>query len=182
MKTASHFDALLAEEIWPGLRSHLEKTGYLFSPVGVPEIKSEASRGPVRSLQWMLFDETGKTICKMTIECQHDVWAICNEFYLELPADTDIGIIKEILGNSRFSGCPPVLLIDKTKAMEFYQVTFRNGAGEGWGVHDKKHIIETAKHLTDAHIRMYEATFDGITTQEDLADFLTVAYEIYEAH
>src|SRR3989339_1092010 len=94
-------DRFLLKELWPPLHEHLGKTGYRYSPKNVPEIKTDISRVLVRNLLWMLFEESGRAISRMVLECQKDGWMLRRKFFLGLPAETDIGILQELLANSR---------------------------------------------------------------------------------
>ena len=176
------FDTFLLKEFWPALHNHLEKTAYPYSPKDVPKIETTVSCVLVRTLWWMLFDGSGKAICRMVLECQRDGWMLRQEFFLGLPLDTDTGLLHELLGNTRLAGNPPTMSIDKREVVDYYQITFHNGTGAGWGMYNKQHIIDMALRATDIQIRMFEASIDGISKQEEVSNFLTIAYEMYESH
>lgn len=175
-----HLDSII-NKIWPSLKSHLEKTGYAFSPNSDPLIETKLSNVLVRSMMIMLFDAQS-AFCRINLDCSPDHWMIRSEFFLTLPASADLKFICEILGNSRLSGNPPSLVISKNKPAAYYQITFDTGRGEGWGMHDTSYLIGKLKRSVDVNISMFEIMLDGEVNENIVAEFLTAAYEIYEAY
>ena len=176
----NHLDSII-NKIWPSLKSHLEKTGYTFSPNSDPLIETKLSNVLVRSMMIMLFDAQS-AFCRINLDCSPDHWMIRNKFFLTLPASADLKFICEILGNSRLSGNPPSLVISKNKPAAYYQITFDTGRGEGWGMHDTSYLIGKLKRSVDVNISMFEIMLDGEVNENIVAEFLTAAYEIYEAY
>ena len=176
----NHLDTII-NTIWPSLKSHLEKTGYAFSPNSDPLIETKLSNVLVRSMMIMLFDAQS-AFCRINLDCSPDHWMIRNEFFLTLPASADIKFICEILGNSRLSGNPPSLVISKNNPAAYYQVTFDSGRGEDWGMHETLYLIDKLRRAVDVNISMFEIMLDGEVNENIVAEFLTAAYEIYEAY
>jgi hypothetical protein len=167
-------------EIWPQIKSHLDTTGLIFEPEELLSLETEFSSVMVRSLTFMLF-EAQSVFCRTKIECMHDHWMIYNEFFLSLSEKTDIKIVQEILGNSRFSGNPPTLMIYKNDKANYFQITFNSGLGEGWGIHDNLYLLDKIKRSIDTHVRMQKLMLDGISDVESAEEFLSTTYELYES-
>ena len=102
-----------------------------------------------------------------------------SEFFLSLPLDTDSRVVFEILGNSRFSGNPPTLSIDKRYGV--YEITIQSGNGAGWGMYGENHIDDKIRESIDTNIDMYEFVMDEDLTADNLGEFLTIVYKVYEA-
>ena len=166
--------------MWPQIKTHLDTTKLTYEPEDIPKIETEFSNVLVRSLTFMLFD-IQNAICRTKIECLHDHWMMQNEFFLTLPEGTDIKIVQEIIGNTRFSGNPPTLMIYKSDPVSYFQITFDSGAGEGWGMHDDQYLIDKVMSAIDIHVRMYEAMLDGMPDIGTAEEFLSIAYELYES-
>ncbi|MCC6544692.1 MAG: hypothetical protein IT392_09350 [Nitrospirae bacterium] len=64
---------------------------------------------------------------------------------------------------------------------DFYQITLYSGHGAGWG-YGEEYVDEEIKKVIDANIRMYDFAIESIITPQDLGEFLTIAYEAYEAY
>lgn len=175
-------DAFLSGELWPALHAHLEQSGYPYTPVDSLKIETKLSYRLQRKAWWMLFNPLSLPICRMTLECGAESWMLRREFFLGLPLDTSFSLVNAILGNSRFAGNPPCMRVDKSDAGDFYRIVFENGTGAGWGLHDRAYVINEAKRATDVHIAMYEVARKDMLTEEGVADFLSIAYEMYESH
>jgi len=171
----------IALEIWPELQAHLEKTGYTYSPDSAPLIETKLSHLLIRSMMVMLFD-VQSAFCRVKLDCSLEHWIIHNEFFLSLPVDTDFRHIREILGNSRLSGNPPSLMIYKNNPSAYYQITFKSGRGESWAIHETSYLVDKLKRSIDVNIELFKITIDGEVNDEIVAEFLTTAYEIYEAY
>jgi len=168
-------------EIWPDLKAHLEKSDYTYSPVSDPLIETKLSHVLVRSMVVMLFD-VQSAICRIKLDCSMENWMIGNEFFLSLPANVDFRYIHELLGNSRLSGNPPSLMVYKNNPAAYYQITFESGRGESWTVHNNLYLLDKLKRSIDVNIELFETMADGEVNEEIVAEFLTKAYEIYEAY
>jgi len=178
-KTQKYLDNLLIKEFWPSILSNLESSGFNYYPQDTPEPEFELQHVLTRSLTFMLLN--GKTaFFRGKINCSMEHWTIESEHFLLLLKETDPRVIFEILGNSRFVGCPPELSIDKAGS-DFYQITFHAGNGESWGMHDEQYIIGKIKKVIAVNIAMHEYSIDGVIPADDLGEFLTTAYEVYEA-
>ena len=179
-KTTEYLDDLLLKEFWPSILDNLEGSGFNYFPVDTPAPEFELKHVLTRSLTFMLLN--GNTaFFRGKLNCSMEFWTIESEHFLLLLKETDPQVIFEILGNSRLIGCPPELSIDKSGS-DFYQITFHAGKGESWGMHDKQYIMERIKKVVDVNIAMHEHSIDGVISADDLGEFLTTAYEVYEAY
>lgn len=104
------------------------------------------------------------------------------EFFLSLSKKADPQVVFEILGNSRLRGNPPTLVVDKSNAADFYQITFRGGLGASWGPRDEEDLKEHLSSVIEVNIHLYESSLDGILTREDLGNLLSMVYQSYEAY
>jgi len=127
----------------------------------------------------MLFD-MGMAFFRGQLHCSPDSWMLESEFFLGLHEENDHHVIFEILGNTRFLGNPPELIIDKSSEA-YFQITFKAGFGKSWEYNSEKEILHNVDELIEVHTQLYEYTLDGIITGEDIGDFLTTALRIYES-
>ena len=177
-KIRKYLDDLLLKRFWPVIRENLDDSMYTYSPQDNPETEFRLSHILSRSLVFMLFDGD-RVFFKGKLTCSIDDWMLGNEFYLSLPLDTDPRVVFEILGNSRFSGNPPTLSIDKHYGA--YEITLQSGNGAGWGLYGENHIDDKIRESINTNIDMYEFIRDEYLTAGNLGGFLTMAYKIYEA-
>ena len=98
-----------------------------------------------------------------------------------MPSSVDFGLVREIIGNSRFAGNPPSLTMDKRAPANYYQILFETGRGEDWSQQSPAIITAKIKQCIDTTIAMNELTLDGEWNEEIVAEFLTTAYPVYEA-
>lgn len=172
-----YLDRLLLEKFWPVISSCLEESGYDYSPK--PETDLELSCELERSLSFTLFDGR-RAFFGGKLQVSIESWMLESEFFLPLSKDTDIQLVFQILSNSRFAGYPPTLIIDKERADNFYQVDFHSGNGASWGLRSEDYIKEKIRKTINVNKDMYEFSIDGITA-ETIGEFLSLAYEVYEA-
>jgi hypothetical protein len=104
-----------------------------------------------------------------------------SEFFLGLAKDNEPKVIFEILGNSRLAGNPPSLLIYKG-VPEYFQITFRSGEGASWLGHDDEEVKTKLKQVIEVNTQLYELSKSGYLTENEFAEFMTLAYTIYEAY
>lgn len=175
----SDLDDLLLKRFWPVILDNLKSAGYPYRPEGHPETGFELSYRYQRSLAFMLFDE-GKAFFRGQLSCSKESWMICSEFSLNLPKETELEVLRELLGNTRFAGNPPTLMVDKRRAEDFYQITFSSGNGADWGLRDEGCVDERIKQVIEVNVKMYEDTLDGQILAHEVGDFLTLAYDVYE--
>jgi len=67
------------------------------------------------------------------------------------------------------------------KGTDYYQITLHASRGAGWG-YGEEYVDEQIKKIIDVNIRMYDFAMDSIIAPQDLGEFLTIAYEAYEAY
>ncbi len=177
-KTRKYLDDLLLKRFWPVIRENLDNSMYNYSPHDNPETEFRLSHKLSRTLVFMLFDGD-RIISRGKLTCSVDDWMLGSEFFLSLPLDNDPNVVFEMLGNSRFSGNPPTLSIDKRYGV--YEITLQAGNGAGWGMYGENHIDDKIREAIDTNIDMYELIRDEYLTAENLGEFLTMAYKVYEA-
>ncbi|MBI4698406.1 MAG: hypothetical protein HY758_05705 [Nitrospirae bacterium] len=173
-----YLDDLLLKRFWPVIRENIEGSMHNYYPHKKPVIESEVHRSLSRSLMFMLFDGD-RAFFRGKLTCSVDHWMLSNEFFLSLPQETDPQVVFELIGNSRFSGNPPTLSIDKR--LDFYQITLEAGNGAGWGLYEEKYIHGKIAEAIDTNIDMYEFFNEETLSAENLGEFLTIAYKVYEA-
>ncbi len=175
-----NLDGLLLEKFWPVILDCLVDTGYVYSPEENPETDFELSRLLERSLSFMLF-ENRVLFFRGKIAVSAEAWMLESEFYLGLPKEVQPGVVFEILGNSRFIGMPPVLSIYK-KDFDFYQIKFQHGSGASWGLYGGEYAEDRIRDVIDINVKMHEFSKDGVISPQNLGEFLSLAYEVYEAY
>lgn len=175
-----YLDGLLLNGFWPGILECLVNTGYVYSPEENPETNFELGPALERSLSFMLFDDRG-LFFRGKIITSKEFWMLESEFFLGLSQETLPEVVFEILGNSRFIGMPPELTISKA-SREFYQIKFHNGSGASWGLHGRKYAEERIRAVVDINVKMHEFPDDGVILPQDLGEFLSLVYGVYEAY
>ncbi len=175
-----NLDGLLLEKFWPVILDCLVNTGYVYSPEENPETRFELSSSLERSLSFMLFENSG-LFFRGKIAVSAERWMLESEFYLGLPKEVQPGVVFEMLGNSRFAGMPPELIIYK-KDRDFYLVRFRNGRGAGWGLYGVEYAEDRIRDVIDVNVKMHEFSRGGVISPQNLGEFLSLAYEVYEAY
>jgi len=169
------------QALWPEVKVHAAKTTLKLEPELDADIASGEGNVLMRMLSFMLFCDD-EPVCRTEIECYTDHWMINNEFFMSLDDSADIAIVQEILGNTRFSGNPPTLMIYKNDPVNHFQITFNAGWGEDWDMVDTSFIRESIEHSIATHAAMYDLVCDGLTELEHAEEFLSTAYEVYETH
>ena len=104
-----------------------------------------------------------------------------NETYLFLSSECDPKVVFEILANSRFVGNPPSLSISKRHG-HCYEIKLNAGKGASWGYYDDNRINKEIQKAIEVSTAMQDFTLDGIITSTSIGEFLTMAYEVYEAY
>ena len=130
-----YLNSLLIKRFWPVIHSSLQASGYAYFPESKPATEWEHSHVLTRSLTFMLSD--GRySFFRGTLSCSAEGWMLRREFFLLLSRENDLQGIIEILGNSRFAGCPPTLTVDRSldkHGTDFFEIKFHAGNGAGWG-------------------------------------------------
>lgn len=175
-----YLDGLLLDDFWPDILECLVSTGYVYSPEENPETDLEPGPAFARCLSFMLF-ENRCLFFRGKIIASKEFWMLESEFFLGLSRETPPEVVFEILGNSRLIGMPPELTIDKSRR-EYYQIEFHNGSGASWGLHGRKFAKERIRTVVDINVKMHEFTDDGVILPQDLGEFLSLVYGVYEAY
>jgi hypothetical protein len=179
--TRIYLDDLLMKRFWPTIWSCLEGSSYPYEPQLDPEMESEWICGEAaRSLTFALFDE-GKIFFRGKLSCSKESWMIKSEHFLSLIKETELEVLRELLGNTRLCGNPPTLIVDKRNEGDFFQIHFNAGYGESWGAMSENEVEERIKQVIRTNIEMYEQSIDGWIGIQDVGSFLTLAYHAYEA-
>lgn len=177
----NYLDELLMRRFWPIIWSCLDGSGYPYEPQLDPEMESEWICGEAaRALTFALFDE-GKIFFRGKLSCSKQSWMIKSEHFLSLIKETELEVLRELLGNTRLRGNPPTLIVDKRSEGDFFQIHFNAGYGESWGPMSENEVEERIKQVIRTNIEMYEQSTNGQLESQDLGSFLTVAYHAYEA-
>lgn len=166
--------------IWPRAKAHLESTGHIYTPGDEPRIESKPTTVLTRTLMWMIHD-MDCAVHRGILELNQKEWMLHSEFFLSLPAGVDLRFVTEILGNSRFTGNPPQLMIYKRSPVHHYQITLNSGNGESYLDFDADYVFGRIKECIDANVSMYELTIDGEWSEEIVGEFLTESYRVYES-
>lgn len=172
-------DDMLIKDFWPIIRKKLEGSGYAYGP-DKPESEFELGPELTRSMSFMLFGLTGMFF-RGELRCSTAGWMLKRDFILSLDREHDPNLIFEILGNSRFRGNPPTLVVDK-ESEDFYQITLNAGDGAGWGRYGSDEVRKRIEKVIDTSVMMYEMVKDGRLPADKLGEFLTLAYTAYEAY
>jgi len=178
-KRRKYLDDLLLKRFWPVIKKNIENSMYNYHPHKGPVIESETHRFLSRSLMFMLLDGD-RAFFRGELTCSVEGWMLRSKFFLSLPQEVDPQVVFALLGNSRLSGNPPTLSIDKR--LDFYQITFEAGNGAGWGLYDEKYIHGKIAEAIDTNIDMHEFFNEELLSAENLGEFLTMAYKVYEAY
>ena len=173
----NYLDNLLLKKFWPIISDCLKASCYRRS--SKPEINSELSDDLERSLSFVLLDGK-RAFYKGALRLSTTSWILESDFFLPLPVNTDPLVLFQILGDSKFSGLPPTLTIDKEREDDFYQIDFHSGTGAGWARYHEDYLEEKIRKTISANKKMYDFSRNGITA-ETAGAFLTLAYEVYEA-
>jgi len=176
-----YLDGLLINRFWPFILQGLKNTRYNYDPQKNPKTDFELSYELTRSLTFMLFDGR-KAIFRAKLSCSVSGWMLESEFFLGLSKETNPLVIFEILGNSRFRGMPPLLEIYKDKPDDYFQINFRNGRGAGWAVYNDQQIDDIIGEIIDVNSKLHEFSKDVYKSEEEIGEFLLLAYHVYEAY
>jgi len=179
-----HLDDLLLNEFWPAIRKRLEKSGYSYSPE-VPKAELKLSYMLQRSLMFMLLNGN-RLFFRGTLSLNPEHWIMESEYFLLLSRENDPQVIFDILGNSRFAGNPPTLMVGKSlltgSEEDFYQIHFNAGNGESWGLYDLRRVHDRVAKVIDANVELYNYASAGFLSTDQLGEFLSIAYKAYEAY
>lgn len=174
------FDKLLTTTFAPKIWELLMATGYKVLPEK-PEPSSNLSYALVRKLDFMLFDYQDYMFFRGAFTVSQNGWMFERTFSLGLPQTTNPDLMLRIIGDSRFSGMPPTLEIQKSDSRPawdtYFFITFKAGKGTSWGtstIYD--HALTSVESVIAASQQMYfMAMADMLSTQADVEKFLTVA-------
>ena len=178
-KIRKYLNNLLLKRFWPVIRKDLIDSMFNFWPYEKPETEFELQHVLSRSLRFMLLDGD-MAFFRGKLTCSAEHWMLGSEFFLSLPMDTDPRLVYKVLGNSRFSGNPPMLSIDERNGS--IEITLQSGNGAGWGLYDEDHVDDKIREAIDTNIDMHILVMDEGLTAGNLGEFLTMAYSVYEAY
>jgi len=182
-------DSLLGD-LYPFVRTELEKSGYPYSPSPIElKLDTEVDIVPARSFTFMLFDELRYSFFKGKLKLSQRGYMFERRFALGLPKEIDPSFMFRILSDEQFAGYPPSLHIEEESEIypewnTYYYIEFHSGSGidsGGWTLHNAaKGIITEA---IENSIEMYEhSMIDGFSSLSDVEEFLKIAYRTYEAY
>jgi hypothetical protein len=174
-------DTTLKTDFWPPILEHLWTKDYPFDPIKEPRISSKSSQEFMRSLEFMIFEQTQRALARIKFYCGKSAWMISSEFFLGLPQETPFQVIHDLIANSRIAGNPPTLEVMRDSEASYYNIIFQNGFGESWGMKSQEKVIRMAKMAIDVNIKLYEQSIEGLRI-ENVSEFLNTAYEVYEAY
>jgi len=176
-----YIDNLLIKKFWPKIKCCLKATGYGYSPKNSPETDFELSFELTRSLTFMLFEGI-RAIFRGKLSCSAAGWMLHSEFFMGLPQDTSPYVVFKILEDNRFRGLPPTLTINKDLPFDYFQITFENGSGAGWGLYDYAYIYSRINQAIDINARLYDFLMLNKLDEKRVEEFLLLAYQVYEAY
>ena len=183
-------DEFLLKRYLPFIRTELEMTGYPYSPSrdAIPSIES-AWKGPelARKLTFMLFDELKFLFLRCSVSCDGLGYLVEKEFFLDLPESTDQKLLVRILGDARFAGNPPSLMVQRSALhpdlSKFFWVKIEAGSGFDsgpWQLHGE--ALTDIEHTIKNACEMYEASMvEGFQSADDVDRFLEVASRSFES-
>ncbi len=188
-QTVVALDRVLLETYLPFIRGELGKTGYHYSPSDTElSIKSTGMATRLaRSITFSLLDHIGFLFLRFSISCNTLGYMVEKEFFLDLPESTDPKFLVKILGDPRFAGNPPTLMVQRHELHpewgRFFWITMQAGAGFDsgpWELHGeaKADIAQTI----ECACQMYEISMvEGFNSLEDVDHFLEVACRSFES-
>jgi len=176
----NYIDNILIKRFWPVIKESLENTEYDYSP-DTPETDFEFSHELTRSLTFMLFYGQ-RAIFRGKLSCSITGWMLTSEFFLGLAQDTNPLTIFKILEDPCFRGMPPTLMIYKDMPFDYFQITFENGKGAGWGLYDDRYIYNRISEAINVNARLYDFSKNGYINDRRIEEFLSIAYQVYEAY
>jgi len=171
----------ILKTMWPAIREHLQKTYYIYTPEVEPLIESENSSILSLKMSWMLHEST-RAMYRGTVEINKMHWMVQSEFFLCLDKQIDLRFVTELIGNSRMIGNPPELSIYKDDPENYYQVAYRNGTGESFYQGCEERILDRIKKCIDVNVEMNSTTLDNDWNEDRVGEFLSTAFEVYEAY
>ena len=187
--TVAELDQILVTKYLPFIRAELKKTGYPYRPEDLTSaIESATAIGPrlARKLTFMLFDKDDFLFLRCSVSCDEMGYMVEKEFYLDLPESTDQKLLVRLLGDPRFEGNPPTLMVQRHAVRPELGTTFwiKFEAGRGfisgpWKLHGEA-LADIGRTIKDA-CEMYEASAEGFQSLEDVDRFLVVASRSFEA-
>ena len=183
-------DELLLTKYLPVVRAELEKTGHDYHPrEAVPTIESTTLSGPqlARKLTFTLFDPNGFLILRCSASVDRLGYMIEKEFYLDLPESTDPAYLWRILGDERFAGNPPSLMVQQSvlhpEMGTYFWIKFEAGSGfqsGPWEMHSEG-LADITRTIRNA-CEMYEGSMiEPFGSLDDVDRFLEIASRSFEA-
>lgn len=186
----SIIDSVILDNLWPYIKKMLEKSGYIYYPDQDIELITNIGKNLERKLTFSMFDN-GLVFFKGNLICGKHAWFLTSNFFLCLLKENNSELIHELIGNSRFTGNPPTLIINKINRRIYYQINFHNGCGLEfpfeiekliWNTYAYQELKTKLKETIETNIKMYEMTKTGMLNKDNLSEFITLAYNVYEAY
>ncbi len=185
----AELDELLRTTFWPGVRGALVRTGYAWRSVEEERIPIESrwSEGDLgRSLLFMVFDELSLPILRGALTVSREGYLFEREFFLALPRSTEPALLFRILSDKRFVGNAPTLTIEESdripESRAYYWIHIESGEGHSsrdWTL--RKAALGDVEETIATSIAMYERSIDGLTTEEEVEEFLALAARCFES-
>jgi hypothetical protein len=181
--TVAELDHLLLSKFYPFISEALKKTSLPYHPAD-DQLKIESKwLGPhlARELTFLLFDHLGQAFLRFSFACSTGGYMFERDFLLGLPETTDPTILFKILSDSRFSGNPPSLHIERSiihpEWNTYFCITFHAGDGfesGRWGLHSPA-LADVAQTIENS-VELYETSMvEGLKTIEEAQAFLQQA-------
>ncbi len=180
-------DSRLLDEFWPVIRQELESSEYNFAPnedpIAEKHLESvQSGLALERSLLFLLFDGPA-AFYRGDFICGENSWMMRSHFFLGLNKDVKPEVLFELIGNSRMIGYPPSLEVRKDPDHDdHFTINYQCGKGAGGGRPNHDEILKYIRDTIRANVKMHEMTKDGMISEEQLGEFLTVALSVYEAY
>ncbi|MCE5329761.1 hypothetical protein LLG07_05465, partial [bacterium] len=146
-----------------------------------PKTDFKLSYELTRALTFMLLDGQ-RAVFRGELSCSISGWMLQSELFLGLSQETDPSVIFKILGDIKFRGSPPTLEIYEEMPSDYFQIVFQCGNGASWAYYSDDYICRKIAETIDINAKLYDLTIDGNLFEEDLDEFLSLAYQIYAAY
>ncbi len=169
----------LLHRLWHDICHCIVMSDFDYFPGGNPQIAGEYGQSMRRFLAFWLMDRQ-RVFFRGKLSSSVEAWTMESEFSLYLTSRNDPHIVFEILGNSRFRANPPHLRINKQSHL-FFRITFRGSVGMPWQGCEEPAVCRKVRSIISTNIEMQRIAREGQLSGTALTEFLTKAFEVYEA-